>query len=597
MSRPFRQQACVVSALCLLLVTTPLWADEWTWPKQRDYPSTNGKYVFRVTPDHGISLRMGWGLGELYKTDGQKRSLVWKRYLVNDIAPVNAIVADSGSYVVTFDEWHEVGKLPVVIYDFRGGLVKVHNLEALFEGHEIPGEVSISSRWWDKDSLIFFGPKDETLYIRVCTGQTLMISMSDGDLIKESKSFLLDEGEKTWDSLVAYGKKRPAELALKYLESEDSERRRTGAIVAGQMGLREAIPRLRGLLKDDSYYLVYRGGGFFNGEHEHYVADAAREALESMGAGATTEPVLLRTFDGQAEEVCCVAFNPDGKTLAAGITDKTIKVWDLATGNDIATLDGHSDNIGSVVFSPDGKTLASRRFGAKTIKLWSLATGERTATLKGHTDAVESVAFSPDGKTLASGSDDKTIELWDVATGRNIATLKGHADPVVSVAYCPDGKSLISASKDKTIRLWDVATGKITATFDGHSDNIWGVAVSPNGKTLAARGFDDNTIRLWDLAAHKTSAVLKGHTSFISCVVFSPDGKTLASGSADKSVRLWDVASGRNTATFRHIKDVVTVAFSRDGKTLASGSWDGTFKLWDVKPGNAVAKARKKDGG
>ena len=105
------------------------------------------------------------------------------------------------------------------------------------------------------------------------------------------------------------------------------------------------------------------------------------------------------------------------------------------------TLKGHTREVFSVAFSPDGKTVASGS-ADQSIKLWDVAGGKNTATLKGHTDFVQSVAFSPDGKTLASGSRDKTVNLWDVASGKTTATLKGHTDRVWSVAFSPDGKTL-----------------------------------------------------------------------------------------------------------------------------------------------------------
>jgi WD40 repeat protein len=125
-----------------------------------------------------------------------------------------------------------------------------------------------------------------------------------------------------------------------------------------------------------------------------------------------------------------------------------------------------------VAYSPDGKTLASGGGweGDRTIKLWNVQRGKEQATLDGHTDGVRCVAFSPDGKTLASGGYDYTIKLWDVQTGKKLTTLKGHTGWVTSVAYSPDGKTLASvggerseetsARADRTVKLWDVQTGK-----------------------------------------------------------------------------------------------------------------------------------------
>ena len=154
--------------------------------------------------------------------------------------------------------------------------------------------------------------------------------------------------------------------------------------------------------------------------------------------------------------VKCVAFSLDGKTLASGSGDKTIKLWDVATGQERATLRGHSNWVSSVAFSRDGKTLASGSWD-NTIKLWDVATGQERATLRGHSEPVNSVGFSPDGKTLASGSWDNTIKLWEVATGQERASLRGHSESVYSVAFSPDGKTLASGSFDSTIKLWDGA--------------------------------------------------------------------------------------------------------------------------------------------
>ncbi|MDH6107067.1 WD40 repeat domain-containing protein [Anabaenopsis tanganyikae CS-531] len=282
-----------------------------------------------------------------------------------------------------------------------------------------------------------------------------------------------------------------------------------------------------------------------------------RSYLESLTASPVKEDInlysweLQHTLTGHGEvydgedgevypyygEVYSVAFSPDGRTLASGSRDDTIKLWDVATRRLIATLTGNSYGVYSVAFSPDGQTLASG--GYQTIKLWDVATGASIATLTGHSNEVHSVAFSPNGQTLASAIRYNTIiKLSDVATGRSIATLKGHSDSVWSVAFSPDGQTLASGSWDKTIKLWDVAIRQEIATLKGHSNEVRSVAFSPNGQTLAS-GSWDKTIKLWDVATQEEIATLTGHSNEVFSVAFSPDGRTLASGSGDNTIKFW----------------------------------------------------------
>jgi eukaryotic-like serine/threonine-protein kinase len=288
----------------------------------------------------------------------------------------------------------------------------------------------------------------------------------------------------------------------------------------------------------------------------------------------------LLALKGHAAGIRSVVFSPDGRRLATGSDDHTVKVWDATTGKETLTLEGHGGFVASVAFSPDGRRLASGNEN-NAVKLWDAATGQQTLTLKGHAFAVNSVAFRPDGRRLASGSDDTTVKVWDAATGQEMLTLKGHTRPVRSVAFSPDGKRLASASDDDTVKVWDAATGRETLTLKGHTSWVWSVAFSPDARRLASGGWD-RTVKIWDLATGKESQTLK-HAVAVTSVSFSPDGRRLASGSRDHTVKVWDAATAQETLVLKgHSDRVLSVSFSADGRRLASASQDNLVKVWDA---------------
>ena len=302
--------------------------------------------------------------------------------------------------------------------------------------------------------------------------------------------------------------------------------------------------------------------------------DEARYAM--LAAAARPGIAALTDSTGQ---VYGVAFSPDGKTLASS-DDAAVRLWDVATRQQIGKPFGGSNGPHAVAFSPDGKTLATGSDDS-TVRLWDVATHQQIGKpFTGFTGSVH-LAFSPDGKTLATG-DDATVRLWNVADRQQIGKpLTGSTGPY-SVAFSPDGKTLSTGGAGGMVQLWDVATHQqVGKPFGGSNGVVWSVAFSPDGKTLAT-GDADGAVQLWDVATHQQIDSWSTGGSVFS-VTFSPDGKTLAAGSNDHKAWLWDMATDQQIGTFTgSTAAVLSVAFSPDGKTLATGSGDSTVRLWKV---------------
>jgi WD40 repeat protein len=354
-----------------------------------------------------------------------------------------------------------------------------------------------------------------------------------------------------------------------------------------------------------------------------------RGVLKGFAASAAAWPLSacdhsVRTF-GSAPTYS-VAFAPDGRTCLSGGSG-SLKLWDVGPSEwppYVLRDFPAASSVDSVAFSPDGRTALSGG-DSRTVRLWDIATGqwlrnfwdanivfrsgERNSELKpdrryAHLASVTSVAFSPDGRTALSGSrktdgEDGVLKLWDVATGEIIRTFPftSPSQYVGSVAFSPDGLTALSGGNDgnfATFKLWEVATGKELRTFSGGNKSV---AFSPDGLTALSNHLD-----LWEVA---TGNKLRSFTeeSHVNSVTFSPDGRTALSGgwrpsaypghellqflfpshfNRDGTVRLWEVATGKQLRSLKgHSGQVHSVAFAPDGRSALSGGNDG-IRLWDL---------------
>jgi len=253
---------------------------------------------------------------------------------------------------------------------------------------------------------------------------------------------------------------------------------------------------------------------------------------------------LLRTLEDHKDAVSCVAFDPQGATLASGSRDGTVKLWEVQSGKLLRTLEVRGTST-SVAFDPQGATLASGSYLDSS--LWEARSGKLLRTLEGDWKSATSVAFDPQGETLACGTSGGTVTLWEARSGKLLRTLEGHQGWIWSVTFDPQSGTLASSSADNTVKLWEARSGRPLHTLERHQDPVLSVAFDPQSGTLAS-GSADKTVRLWEARSGKQHLVLEAHTAFVDCVAFSPDGRLLASKSRDQTVRLWNCKTWETVA-------------------------------------------------
>lgn len=315
---------------------------------------------------------------------------------------------------------------------------------------------------------------------------------------------------------------------------------------------------------------------------------ASEEAQLNFSINPGGSPLLqvpARLLNAHRSSVNALAISADGKTLASGSGDETIKIWSLPGGNLLSThthTEGRTNFVYALALSPDGKLMASS-YPSNTAKLWSLPAGRELTTLGEYLDPLTKLAISPDGRLLISGASDAMVKLWSLPEGKRLTALTGHKNSINALAISPDGKTLASGDGDGIIKLWSLPTGKLLTSLPGHRNSVNALAISPDGRLLVS-GSWDQTIKLWSLPEGRLLTTLTEHRGLISSLAISPGGKTLASSSADKTIKLWSLPDGKLLTTLEgHTSAVNALVITADGRTLASGDGQGVIILWDFE--------------
>ncbi|XP_057498668.1 notchless protein homolog isoform X2 [Actinidia eriantha] len=346
-----------------------------------------------------------------------------------------------------------------------------------------------------------------------------------------------------------------------------------------------------------------------------YISD--QELVVQLGS-------YLQKHKGHTEAVLSVSFSPDGRQLASGSGDTTVRLWDLNTQTPMFTCTGHKNWVLCIAWSPDGKHLVS---GSKAgeLQCWDPQTGKPSGgPLIGHKKWITGLSWEPlhlkaPCRRFVSSSKDGDARIWDITTRKCVICLSGHTLAVTCVKWGGDGV-IYTGSQDCTIKVWETSQGKLIRELKGHGHWVNSLALSTEyvlrtgafdhtGKQYSSpeemkkvalerynkmkgsaperlvSGSDDFTMFLWEPAVSKHPKTrMTGHQQLVNHVYFSPDGQWVASASFDKSVKLWNGITGKFVAAFRgHVGPVYQISWSADSRLLLSGSKDSTLKVWDIR--------------
>ncbi len=287
---------------------------------------------------------------------------------------------------------------------------------------------------------------------------------------------------------------------------------------------------------------------------------------------------------GHARETWAVRFSPNGRLLATGSDDETIKIWDAHSGQELQTFRGHTATVSAVSFSPDSRQIASSGLDG-TIRIWSLdqTSQPESQTLRGHQGTVRCLDWSSDGQSLISGDyirkGPSGVIVWDLKQLRPQQTWHDQRLRIRAALFLKNGRDCVTVSEDMTAILRDVQSGKIKRTIRDREQ--FHSAVLLNADRWLATGSRSGIVSIWELESGKLIRELRGHAVSVRALTVSPDGELIASGSEDTTVRVWDLASGECLLILKgHSAPVNSVAFSPSGAVLASGAHDGSVKMW-----------------
>jgi WD40 repeat protein len=302
----------------------------------------------------------------------------------------------------------------------------------------------------------------------------------------------------------------------------------------------------------------------------------------------------IAVLEGHNDQVLALDISPDGKMIASGSTDTTVRIWSIPEKRQLEVIKSHPDYVYSVAFSPDSKQIAT---GCQDtfVRIFSVKSGLLLHEMAGHAAEVYYVAYDPSGRYIASAGLDETVRLWSVQEGRLLRVMRRHSNKVNTVAFSPDGRYLISGSTDGTAKIWSVPEGRLLRTVKPSGFPIYAIAASPNGANLAIATMDEHDepdifykkyypIYIYEYKQGELTKwkKLPGHNKPVWSLAFTPDSSYLVSGGKDDTFKLWDITYTQDFLESIESKagDIWQIDISPDGSLIALACSNNVIELY-----------------
>lgn len=288
-------------------------------------------------------------------------------------------------------------------------------------------------------------------------------------------------------------------------------------------------------------------------------------------------------FNQRGAQVTALDYHRETGMLVVGFSNGIFDLFEMPKFDNIHTLSVSRSAINAITFSRAGDWIALGCAALGQLLVWEWRSESYILKQQGHYYDISTSAFSPDGTNLATGADDSKVKIWNVQSGFCFVTFSDHTAPVTAVAFLPSGSVVVSASLDGTVRAFDLVRYRNFRTMTSpHPVQFVSLAVDPAGEVICAGSLDTFQVYVWSVRTGRLLDVLAGHEGPVAGLAFSPTQSLLASASWDKTVRTWDVFSGKGgVEALQHSHDVLALAYRPDGKLLASATLDGQIYLWD----------------